>query len=123
MRHLSPRPIVFAVLAMILLHDQRSIARAAAPSNSPSEFYARLVEAIDSFEGHALLYFNPGHWQTFSRVAGNIHWSIDDGTVADIEVRYVHRALVTASVKLNKPVHVWYPGAANGVSFKFTSFA
>lgn len=94
--------------------------RSTPASNSPTHFYRRLAEAITDLEGHATLYFNPGVWETRSVAAGTVQWRIADGTTADILVKYRNRALESASITFDKPIHVWFP-VMNGVSFSITT--
>ena len=112
------RSIIFA---LALLPGLQAFAQRPPRSvDSPTNFYLRLAEAVTSIEGHATLYFNQGKWLAHSRIAGDVHWTIDPKTTADVQVQYVNRALVSASLKFNKPIHVWLP-VTSGASFLFTS--
>jgi hypothetical protein len=86
-------------------------------SDSPSNLYRRFAEAVTDLNGHAILYFNSGVWVTKSLTAGgSVRWRIDDGTTGDLKVIYTNRALISAELKFNKPIHIWLP-VNGGVSF------
>jgi hypothetical protein len=99
------------------LSSARAQQKAKPGSDSPSNLYRRFAEAVTDLDGHAVLYFNSGVWLTKSVAAGgSVRWRVDDGTTGDLKVTYANKALVSAELKFNKPVHIWLP-VDGGVSF------
>jgi hypothetical protein len=115
--------VVGACLAAVNCVDTAEAAPRAmkSASDSPTNFYLRLAEAVTDVDAHLLLYFNDGEWETPSKaVGGPVRWTIDPGTIADVTAKYSNRSLQQAKIVFNKPIHIYLP-ISKGASLKLST--